>query len=393
MKDEHKRRRKAEQSFVRRLAYGEPRVFLTPRHQECLGAEGKIISSVHTQGGEFVATASTEWWIQVCVLDDLDRHTEYDADSNSTVSDDVFVPGRRGNVLWSACPHEEMQWIFGSVVFIAPDVVACVEADILGRISTWYVRTGQHVESVTLRGVHLDKAMCKISATEFVVGSDEGHLCVLSHERGRNLREAWRVWKAHTSVILSLTCHENRIVSTSEDCTARLWDVDSRKRLAILKHDSHLNSAAISDKYIMTCSKKGALQSTQGELRIYCNKEGFPLAKILRAPDQIDRPTILDDDCVLCIVRGEYDDMGRPLDRNSLALVDIASERMLMEMKVGIRCIVDYSVLPDARLVMVGWNGCRAVVVTPPRRLRNAILVRDKNKQWRSGSQGMCALM
>ncbi len=147
----------------------------------------------------------------------------------------------------------------------------------------------------------------------------------------------------------------------------RLWDAKTKKRLAVLYHDERVFSGAISDDYIITCSRYGRPFWANSELRIYRNSEGYPLVKILRTREGVCYLRLLDGGRVLCILAGRRDEDGRPLVRHTLAVIDFENELMLTRLKLGCRSIVWYEVLSDGRLLAIGNGGCHGVIATLPR--------------------------
>ncbi len=121
------------------------------------------------------------------------------------------------------------------------------------------------------------------------------------------------------------------MVTTAEDWTPRLWDTNTKKRLAVLYHDHDVLSSAISDNYIVTVSQYSQAYYGMSDIRICRNSEGYQLVKVLRARERIVYSLMLDKDRILCQTRGADDEYLRPLVHNSLVVVDIATERAYSE--------------------------------------------------------------
>ncbi len=393
MKDEYKRRHKLERPLIRTLPDVDSSHVFTPVHQECLDTDCKNVFDIDTQGQEFIVTSSDEWWLEVYGHCNEDS-TSFDVDSVSEVSDNAVIPSKSRKALWRAVRRDPELDVLGKVTFLAPDVLGFLRPETIpAAVATWNVRTGRYLESVAFHGDYFCQTMCKISNTEFVVGGALGHLFSFEHECGRNLRGTGRVWKAHTQIISNISVHNGIILTTSMDCTARLWDAETKKRVAVLYHDYEVLSGAISDQYIVTCSRYSESTWEKSELRIYRNCEGYPLTKILRSSEGIFAPTLLEDGRVLCIVRGQMDEDDRPVVRNTLLVVDIENERMLAQLKVGCRTILRYEVLSDGRLVAIGSGGCRGVIATLPRELARLISPKTTDKQSKIRRRRMCTLM
>ncbi len=393
MKDEYKRRRKAERGSIRTLSCADASAVFTPVHQESLCTSRECFWGVSAQGNELMATVSKEYGLEVYTLNNDDDNTLLDRDSMSEISDDALVPNARKRALFRTGRSGVVSDDFGSAIFVAQNVIGYVERHKPGVLSTWFVPSGQCLESVTFQDIRFSPNICKINDTEFAVSSEEGHLCIFAHVEGSNLHEAVRIWKAHSKLIRSVSFHKDTILTTSNDWSARLWNVKTKKRLAVLNHDQEVPRGSISDQYIVTCSHYGNYEWDRGELRIYGNKEGYPLVKILRAHLQIFQPILLDDARVLCIMRGAYDENGSPVVRNSLAVVDIENECVLAQLKVACRVIYCYHLLPDGRLVVSGTGGCRGIIATPPTQLRKLIVPTSARPQMKTRNPAMCVLI
>ena len=396
MKDEYKRRREAERHLVKVLPNAHPNVSFRPTRQELIDVDCKQIMDVCSQENEFIVTMTAEWWIETFLIGKKVSRSAVtvNIDSLSEISDDELVPQSRiGKSLWCAMPRVN-SGKYGGITFVAPDVVGCIIPDTPGLVCTFYVRTGERLGRVHIPGVHNRLRVSKISDTEFVVGSDNGSLYFFLHDRGRNLKEISRIWKAHMMEIWSMAYHENVIVSGSADWTARLWDLDSRKRLAVLHHNEGVADVAISDDVIVTCSQRSPVQYRTGDIRIYNNGDGYALVKILRHPDCMGIVNILDKKRILCrrfVLSGDNVDEDEGAKRALIMVIDVESECVVAQMQVGCTIINEYTALTNERLVVVGAGGCRGVIVTFPRRFRQLICEKDKKRA--SGLRMPCSLM
>ncbi len=394
MKDEYKRRRKVERPLIRTLPDVDSSDVFTPVHQEALGTDCAYVFNITTQRQEFIATSSSDWWLEVYGDSNDDSTAPFDVDSVSEVSDDTVIPNKTRKSLWRAVPRDAEIDLMGNIAFLAPDVIGLVQLETRpSAISTWNVRSGQFLESILLRRELAFHSLCKISDTEFVVGEADGHLFSFQHEGGCNLREKGHVWKAHAEYIYTISFHNGTILTASFDCTARLWDAETKNRLAVLYHDGKVFHSAISDRYIVTSSNYSASTWEKRELRIFRNSDGYPLTKILRAHDGMFAPTFLNDSLVLCVLRGCVDEESRPLVRNTLVVVDFEKEVMLARLKVGCRTIARCKALADGRILAIGQGGCRGVIATLPRDLRRLINLKTTEKRSKSGRRRLCTLM
>ncbi len=394
MKDERKRRRKVELPLIKTLLDVDSSAVFTPVHQESLDMDCKYVYDMATQGEEFLATSSDEWWLKVYGLRNEDSTSSFDRESISETSDDAVIPNNTRKALWRTSPRDPGIDPMGNVTFLAPDVLGLVQLQTSpATVSTWNLRSGQFLESIIFRGAYAFQTMCKITDTKFLLGDADGHLFSFEHEGGFKLRETGRIWRAHAYYISSLTFHNGTILTTSGDWSARLWNAETKKRLAVLYHDGKVFSGAMSDQYIVTSSEYDQSDWQKRELRIFRNSEGYPLAKILRAREAMVAPTFLDDGRVLCILRGHMDEDYDHLVRDTLVVVDFENERMLARLKVGCRTIAKYKVLSDGRLVAIGHGGCRGVITTLPRGLGRLISPKTSEKQSKIGRRRMCTLM
>ncbi len=393
MKDAYKRRRKLERALIRTLRDVDSNDVFTPVHQVSLDTDCRSAFRMATQGQKYIVTCSEEWWLEVYAHCDENSAASFNLDSVSEISDDAVIPNKSRRALWRAVPRDPGLDYYGDVTFLAPDVLGLVELKTLpSAVSTWNVQSGQFLESVVLRGDYFYQTMCTISDTEFLVGGSQGDLFSFQHEGGLNLRETRRLWRAHADTISNISCHNGTVVTTSWDWTARLWDAETKKRLAVLYHNERVLDGAISEQYIVTCSRYGQSDWKNSELRIYRNGEGYPLTKILRTHEGLYVPKLLDGGRVLCILTGYEDENRQPAVRNTLVVVDFENERILAQLKVGCRSIVRYEVLSDGRLVVVGHGGCRGVIATLPRELARLISPKTTDKQSKIRRR-MCTLM
>lgn len=386
MKDDYRRRRKAEQHLVRTLPDVDPNLVFKPIHQESLNTVGGGVRDVRVQDNEFVVICTEKWCLEVYVLDKASCTTEMITDSISEISDVEMMPTHFRTPLWCAIPRGEGSYneTLSNCIFVAPDIIGCSRSA-SGDVSTWYVRSGEQLEVVTLRGVRFEKAICKISDTEFVIGSMEGHMHVFTHKHGYNLQESKRIWKAHASAILSFELYKGIIVSASFDRSARLWDAKTKERLAILQHCATVVGITVSDEYIVTCSFS---ESGLGELRLYQNESEYTLMKILVVQNWVYKPRILSNGSVLFRL---FTPMKNDLiEQEYLCVVDFEREKVLTQLKVACRKINDYEVLPDGRVIVVGLAGCYGVIAKFPRRTRN--LITPKSGELEGNRRRLCLL-
>ena len=391
MKDEYKRRRDAERHLIKTLPDGDPNIILKPIRQELIGADCNEVTNVCTQGNEFIVTSTDKWWVEVYILESKPSKLPLNTDSISEISDDELVPQHETRKsVWCAIPRKTTAQ-YGDVTFVAPDLVGFVVPGTPASVCTFYVRTGECVSNVSIPGAHFQLYVTKICDTEFVVASNNGNLYFFSHERGNNLQATSRIWKAHVSSILSVLYHKGIVVSASTDWTVRLWDLKSKKRVAILSHDQEVEDVAISDDFIVTCSRYGRTILKKGEVRIYKNSDGYQLLKILRHTHFMGSVKIVDNKRVICRRFAFRNHEFAMLESDFIMVIDIERECEVVLLKVGSRHMNARAILADGRLVVVGGGGCRAVIATFPRRVRE--LICDKGIRGGPERRILCSLM
>ena len=387
MKDGYRRRQKAEREYIRKIPEIDPKVKFIPIHQKCMDANYRYLVSAHSQGNNFILTSTSEMGLEMYEVDDgLSESMDEDSMSESSkFSDRRLIPNQRIKPFWF--PPMFMR-------FVTSNIVVGVSTGV-NALVTYSVEPGHQlsecIECVTVRDIILETLICKLNDREFAVGGIDSQLCIFEHEDGRNLREVKRIWRTHTKPMSSITAHNDIIVTTSLDWTARVWNAKTRNRMAILYHDQEVNYAAISDKYIVTSSRYGKSFWENGELRIYHNNDEFSLVRILRDREQIGRPIFVDDARILFRITGDSHDF--PIQRHSILIFCIETESILAQIKVGCRTIFGYSVLSDGRLVAVGTNGCRGVIATLPRQVRKLIKLDHSANKLKVQRRRMCTIM
>ncbi len=375
MKDAHRRRQKAESVIAQPLPTMESGHTLHPTKQERLVMGGPQIGRMDVQRNDFIVTSNTSWAVNMYELGNEKYVESGDLESNHSYDghDGIKADAARSPA-WMKSPVDEETMI--NVKFIANDIVACTYEN--GSISTWCARTGAHLSRVKLRHMSFSWAMCKINDQQFVTGSLEGHVCVFTHRRGREVKEVKRIRKAHSEGIVSLAACDDFVVSASVDGTACLWDAKQWRRITTLHHNGPVYNCTVSQRYVMTnsaasfgCVLESIVETIKRELRIYRIDEfveDCTLVKLYLADGGIWMPRFVGDDLFMCWLDNE--------DRRELLAffkLDSESDLVVAQVKVGCLWVLDYALLDDGRLVACGDSRSSGVIATLPRALRKLI--------------------
>ncbi len=379
MKDFHQRRLKAESKLLRQLPDANPSVICTPTHEESLGGNAKFFMSATAQDNGLVIISSEKWWLQLYQLGN--EATSYPLDRSATssvsgVGDDESAPHRQRDPVWSFNPRNEGDDITGAT-FIATDVVGSVESDAPGAMSSWNARSRIRIERVKVKDVTFSTGPCKISDTQFAAGTVNGHLVMFTHEQGRKLKEESRIWLAHKGTIRSVSFHDGTIVTSGADRMARLWDANTKKRVAVLHHNANVIGSAMSSKFVVTCSMYGGQSRRNGELRVYRNEARYPLVKIIRDRLLLSNPTLLESGHLLVQSSAPSDESGYTFLPDTISILDIERQNILARLTFGCRYIFNYTILQESRIIVVGYGGACGIVATLPEHVRVLVAPRS----------------
>lgn len=171
-------------------------------------------------------------------------------------------------------PIHELEGHIGEVFDLASlgaEVVVSVGAD--GRIVVWNVVSGKQLQSFDSQ-VRAITAVAAVSHNTLVVGSLSGELIYFRHNAGHDLHRVGRSAWAHRKIIGFIASHRNHMVVATLDGSASVWDVDTRRKLAYLRNNGPVHSAAINDELVAT--------GTADEVRLFSRHSGFPLVKTYR---------------------------------------------------------------------------------------------------------------
>ncbi len=320
---------------------------------------------VDVQGNELIVTSNNRW--RFAVYSTQSSGKEVGISEISALSDEEAIgkESRKPLLTHRRTPNER----HSGVAFIVKNVIACIEPETQGLISTWCARSGTSLDRLAVRSAIFGFSICALTDMEFVAGTYEGHLCYFSHNLGCNLKETKRTWKAHQSEIFCIKSYRNKMISVSKDGTAQVWDITLKQQLAVLHQNKTLHSVAKSVQYILTCSWVYD-RTAPTELRLYKNDDEHQIIKIFRAPC-FGELRFLDDRL------GVYDDTN-----SGLVFLDIESEKILAKLKVGCRFLFDFTFLDDGRLVAVGQGAYRGIIATLPRFLRELVVPEPRKRQF-----------
>ncbi len=386
MKDEHRRRRKLEAQISVQLPDVDASVTLGPIKQVQLAEGGNsVMGRVDVQPNDFIVTSNSQWGISL-----YSTHARDDVpldDSNSSDSDDCLAPTTIRFPVSTNIPPEPDS--LNHPKFIARDVIVCTEE--CGRVSTWCARANVCLDSVTVERARFGWAMCVVSDTEFVVGEMEGHVCFFTHKHGSQLKHVKRIWKAHHKCVTSLVRHENYLVSTSSDGTARVWDMPNMRNLHTFYHDGPVFYCIATASYLLTCSESARDEyEKRNELRLFRNdSRTFPLVKLFWAGENLYLPKFINSNLVMfwrkCLSDGN--------DHDFLFFFEIDTQSVLAQFKVHCRCVYDYAFLDHARMVVCGDQGSRGVIATLPRSLQRLVARESAKKSTTRANRRFCTIV
>ncbi len=386
MKDEHQRQRQA----ISRIPK-TPLPKIESSHTQVLAKQvrlaggGDSTTRLDVQQNDFIVTANSNCGISLYSIHAQNDVPVDDANTNITIKDEAeSVPAMVRYPLWSNFAASGQK--SSHAKFIARDIIACTQEG--GDVTTWCARSKSRLDYLTVKYVIFSWTKCIVSETEFVAGGREGHICFFTHKHGAELKHVKRIWKAHRDHISSLTCFGKFFVSTSSDGTARVWDVESKKRIHTLYHDGPVYYSAISDPYLMTSSVRHSDDCC--ELRLYhIDQHKFSLVKLFCSRESIYMPRFLNNNLIMywrnC--------MSNETDDDVLFFFRLDTEAVVAQLKVHCSFVYDYAMLDDGRLVVCGSSDSRAVVATLPRHLRRFLDRESAKNSCNEANRKFCAIV
>eukprot|EP00171_Calliarthron_tuberculosum_P010454 IDg10454t1 len=121
-------------------------------------------------------------------------------------------------------------------------------------------------------------SLASLSDTEFVVGDENGVLSFYKHRNGDNIQFVHSIPSVHQRWVNWIAVHDNLMVSVSECSTVCVWDITTRRRVAMLPHISSVWYAAMNDHIIATSSFQ--------EVRVFKNGPGYRLSHVFKGLNQ-----------------------------------------------------------------------------------------------------------
>ncbi|XP_042305977.1 CMT1A duplicated region transcript 1 protein isoform X2 [Sceloporus undulatus] len=74
-----------------------------------------------------------------------------------------------------------------------------------------------------------------------------------------------KIFNGHSGSITCLDMYNNRFVSGSKDCTAKMWDIDTGKCLKTFAHKGIVWAAKINETHVVSCCDRGAVKVWHAE--------------------------------------------------------------------------------------------------------------------------------
>jgi WD40 repeat protein len=138
-----------------------------------------------------------------------------------------------------------------------------------GKVATWNAASGERLdEAAAESGV---VALAAIDSGRFVAGTKGGDVVFYTHHGGRGVEGAARIEGAHKGWIYDFALCGGRLATASDDKTAAVWGVDSRKRLARLsEHALAVESVDMNGRLVVTGSWDETVRVHDAERGYYC---------------------------------------------------------------------------------------------------------------------------
>ncbi|CAF0834543.1 unnamed protein product [Brachionus calyciflorus] len=169
----------------------------------------------------------------------------------------------------------------------------------------------------------------QLSTGELVTGSDDTNIRIINLETHDLIKSI----KAHSNVILDLKVdHNDKIYTTSNDCTVKVWDKDG-KCLLVIQHEIPINCMELWGDVIIGCDEAG-------EIIKWDKQTGLVVSKIKAHSKSINSSTMFDTDHILT-----------GSDDHSIKLWDLRSEKCIKKMVGHEREILTLEKLNDTEFI------------------------------------------
>jgi WD domain, G-beta repeat len=218
------------------------------------------------------------------------------------------------------------------------------------EVLTWRASTGEKLgRLVVARSIEIIYCLAAQGRGRFVVGVKDGSFVFCTHEEGHQVKEFFRMDGVDWYRVYDLATHGLRLVSAHWNSTARVWDTDSKKAVAVLEgHQDLVSRVCVNDEYIVTAS----FDTT---LRVYSSVD-FQCLRSMRDVHTARVRSLNFLHCDLVLSSG--------MDRN-VCVTDVSTGIVLARIEIPF-AVYSVAVLQDGRLVVSGMDR-RAAVVTCPR--------------------------
>jgi WD domain, G-beta repeat len=289
---------------------------------ELAGHDGEewVLCIVPLPGGDRVATASGSGKVRVFAV--ATGALEHELDAH-----DGYIGGR-------------------SLAALGGDIIVSGGYDDR-KVVTWNAARGERLgEAAAGSGV---EALAALDGWRFVAGARGGDVVFYSHHGGRRVEETARIAGAHNDLVRDFAVCGGRLATASDDKTAAVWGVDSRKLLALLSgHTDCVRSVDMNDRLVATASDDSTV-------RVYNAERDFSCTAVL---DWLHTAPV----CSAAII-GDDNILSASYDR-TVCVAQVSSNTVVARTEQSYE--VYYAAgLPDGRLAVCGWCGNAALIDAP----------------------------
>jgi hypothetical protein len=216
-----------------------------------------------------------------------------------------------------------------------------------GRVATWNAARGERLGEVAA-GVGV-RALAAIDSGRFVAGTKSGDVVFYTHHGGSGVEEAALIPGAHRGPVNDFAVCGGRLATASNDGTAAVWGVDSRKPLARLSgHGIYLNSVDMSNRLVVTASNDKTV-------RVYNAERGYSCVAVL---DWIHTLPVN----FVCLIGADH--ILSASDDATVCVTELSSGAVVArtELNYFVNCA---ATLPDGRLDVCGRRGSATLIDAP----------------------------